>query len=1008
MKLSRNISLGLLLCLMANAVAEEPKKQGSHKLLDLSKNGSHKLTDPEKPEKKVIAQLAEKTRPNPEDEKKLLSKIRQLTFSGLRSGEGYFSADGKGMVFQSEREEDNPFYQIYYLDLEYGDLHRVSPGHGKTTCAWVHPTENKIMYASTQDDPQVLNKQKAELEFRASGKSRRYSWDYDEHYDIYQADMEGGNYKNLTNTKGYDAEGAYSPDGQHIVFASNRLAYTKPMSPEDAEIFAKDKSYMMDIYIMDADGENVKRLTDHAGYDGGPFFSADGKRICWRRFAPNGATAEIFSMNIDGSDKRQLTKLGVMSWAPYFHPSGEYLIFATNLHGFANFELYIVHASGKGQPQRVTFTEGFDGLPVFSPDGNQLSWTSKRGGDDKSQIFMANWNHKAALQLLANSAGDQDFERVPKPSTEHPHITAEELHNHIKYLASDELEGRYTATDGERLATAYAAKTLAAYGFKPAGDNNSYYQTFEFTAGVDLGVANSMVTHGNAPHAFKIDEDWRPLAFSKVGEIKPTGIVYAGYGLVVPAQGEQDEYDSYVHLDVKDKWVLVFRYLPENLEDKQRQHLNRSASLRYKAMLARERGAKGLLIVSGPNSKVRHELPKLRIDATLAGTSMAVIAITDDTAQKLLDPSGKNLKELQDSLDSGNMAMGFELKGPKLSATIDIVQEKKYGRNVLARLSSQYPDAPPLMIGAHIDHLGYGFHGKSLGTGEKAIHYGADDNASGVASVLEIAQAIAADMKSGKLKAKRDLIAALWSGEEIGLLGSNHYTNLTLKNESNTDQKRTLAAYINLDMVGRLDEKLVLQGIGSSPVWVDEIERRNVPVGLSITLQNDSYLPTDATPFYIKGIPILSAFTGAHKDYHTPRDTADKINVEGHYDITRLIHLISRSLIQREDLIAYQSMKRPENMEKRGMMRAYLGTIPDYAGGDTKGVLLSGVAKGGPAEKAGVKGGDIIIGLGGKKIENIYDYTYAIEAIKIDEETSIKIQRGDQVLNLKVTPGSRE
>jgi predicted metalloprotease with PDZ domain len=209
-------------------------------------------------------------------------------------------------------------------------------------------------------------------------------------------------------------------------------------------------------------------------------------------------------------------------------------------------------------------------------------------------------------------------------------------------------------------------------------------------------------------------------------------------------------------------------------------------------------------------------------------------------------------------------------------------------------------------------------------------------------------------------------------------------------------------------MVGRLEEKLVLQGIGSSPAWVDEIERRNVPVGLSIALQNDSYLPTDATPFYIKGIPILSAFTGAHKDYHTPRDTYDKINVEGHYDITRLMHLISRSLMQREDLIAYQSMKRPENMEKRGMMRAYLGTIPDYSGGDTKGVLLSGVAKGGPAEKAGVKDGDTIIGLGGKKIENIYDYTYAIEALKIDQETSIKVKRGDQEIELKVVPGSRE
>ncbi len=985
----------------------EKKAQGSHKLPNTKMQGSHKLPDPQ-PKRKVVAALAEAEKPNIENEKLLISKKRQLTFSGKRSGEGYFSADGKAMIFQSEREASNPFYQIYHLDLEYGDIHRITPGHGKTTCAWIHPIDDKVMFASTQDDPEIMQKQQKELDFRASGKSRRYSWDYDENYDIFESSTAGGSYKNLTNTKGYDAEGAYSPDGKHIVFASNRLAYSKELSARDKALFEKDKSYMMDIYIMNSDGTEVKQLTEHAGYDGGPFFSADGKRICWRRFAPNGATAEIYSMNLDGSDKQQLTRLGVMSWAPYFHPSGEYLIFATNLHGFANFELYLVHASGKGEPKRVTHCEGFDGLPVFSPDGKQLSWTSKRGSDRKSQIFLANWDHEAALKLIKEDSKDEYFERVPTPPTEHNSITSEELKYHIDYLASDELEGRYTATEGEKLATAYAAKALASYGFDPAGDNNSYYYHFEFTAGVDLGIANSIVLHGDKAKSFKVDTDWRPLAFSKVGEIDPTEIVFAGYGLVVPAQGDVEEYDSYVHLDVKDKWVMVFRYLPEDISDKQRQHLSRSASLRYKAMLARERGAKGLLIVSGPNSNVRNQLPRLSIDATLAGTSMAVLALTDETADSILKASNKSLQKLQDGLDQGQMSMGFQLKGPKLSATIDIQQEKKQGRNVIARFKSDYPDAAPLMIGAHIDHLGYGSHGKSLGVEKNTIHHGADDNASGVASCLEIAQAISSEIKSGRLKAKRDIIVALWSGEEIGLLGSNDYTNKLLPKKAEPGSPRKLAAYVNLDMVGRLEESLVLQGIGSSPTWVEEIEQRNVPVGLNITLQKDAYLPTDATPFYLKGIPILSAFTGAHKDYHTPRDTADKINTEGHYDITKLIFLISRSLMQREALIPYQSMKKPDSLKKRGMMRAYLGTIPDYSSGDTKGVLLSGVSKSGPADKAGVKGGDIIIGLGGKKIENIYDYTYAIETLKIGKENGIKIQRGDKVLNFKITPGSRE
>jgi len=973
---------------------------GSHKLPETSKQDSHPHS--------TAAVSAQTETTDPANEQLLLDKVRQLTFSGLRSGEGYFSADGKAMVFQSERQNDNPFYQIYHLDLENGDLHRVSNGLGKTTCAWMHPLEAKVMFSSTHEDPTSLAQQQAEFEVRASGNSKRYSWDYDEHYEIYEAPTQGGTYKNLTQTRGYDAEGSYSPDGTLIAFASNREAYSRKMTTAEQALFDKDPASMMDIYLMKSDGSEVRRLTSHIGYDGGPFFSADGQRICWRRFATNGATAEIYSMNLDGSDQEQLTQLGVMSWAPYFHPSGEYLIFATNKHGFANFELYLVAASGKGQPVRVTHTDGFDGLPVFSPDGKQLSWTSKRGSDKKSQIFLANWNHETALRLLKNTPHDSDFDLVPEPMNSHESITSEELQYHIEYLASDELEGRYTATVGEHLATAYAAKNLASYGFEPAGDEGSYYQHFEFTAGVDLGHANSLVLHNKTPHAFKVDQDWRPLAFSRVGEIGMSSVIFAGYGMVVPAQGDLPEYDSYVHLDVKDKWVMVFRYLPENLSEERRQHLMVSTSLRYKAMLARERGAKGLLVVSGPNSKVRNQLPTLNIDATLAGTSIAVVAIDDESAQLLLQNSQKNLKQLQDDLDDGQLGIGFELKHTQLSATIDIQQEKKLGRNVIARYRSNFPSAAPLVIGAHIDHLGYGSHGKSLATDEKAIHYGADDNASGVASILEMAQAIAAQMKSGKLSAKRDLIVGLWSGEEIGLLGSNHYVNSTMLDKADAAQQREFAAYINLDMVGRLEKNLVLQGIGSSAAWAQIIEQRNVPIGLNITLQQDAYLPTDATPFYLKGIPILSAFTGAHKDYHTPEDTADKINREGHYDITRLMHLIARSLLQEDTLIDIQSLKKPDSMETRGMMRAYLGTIPDYSSSNTVGVLLSGVSKGGPADKAGVQAGDIIIGLGIKKIENIYDYTYAIESLKIGQMSKIVVKRGEASVELPITPGSRE
>ncbi|MCA9036512.1 MAG: PD40 domain-containing protein, partial [Planctomycetaceae bacterium] len=291
-------------------------------------------------------------------ETQLLSGARQLTFDGRRAGEGYFSADGRQLVFQSEREPGNPFYQIYLMDMETGATERVSPGTGKTTCAWVHPNGKRVLFASTHEDPDALNEQKQELEFRESGKERRYSWDYDEFYEIYEYDLDTKQYIKLTEARGYDAEGSWSPDGSLIAFASNRSAWEDELSEEQQKLFAQDPAWANEIYIMSSDGTDLKRLTSSPGYDGGPFFSPDGKRICWRRFAENGATAEIMTMNIDGTDQRRLTNIKAMSWAPYYHPSGRYLIFTTNKHGFANFELYLVDADGAHEPVRVTYTAG--------------------------------------------------------------------------------------------------------------------------------------------------------------------------------------------------------------------------------------------------------------------------------------------------------------------------------------------------------------------------------------------------------------------------------------------------------------------------------------------------------------------------------------------------------------------------------------------------------------------------------------------------------------------------
>ncbi|MBM3772435.1 MAG: hypothetical protein FJW27_14355 [Acidimicrobiia bacterium] len=336
-------------------------------------------------------------------ERDFLSRVRRLTIEGKRAGEGYWAPDGKRLVFQSEREPGNPFYQIYVLDLANGEAKRISPGVGKTTCAFFRPNSDEILFASTHHDPKSKQYQEEELSFRASGKERRYSWDYDPEMDIYVASDKTGALRRLTTAKGYDAEASYSPDGQWIVLSSMRDAYNRTLTDKEHKQLETDPSYFAEIYIMKADGSGQKRLTTSPGYDGGPFFNHDGSRIVWRRFDENGLIANVWTMKPDGTDQRQITDFGSMSWAPYEHPSGQYILFASNKLGFENFEVFMVDSAGTKEPVRVTYSDGFDGLPVPSPDGRQLAWTSARSGGSAGQLFLAQWNHEKALDAIRNA-----------------------------------------------------------------------------------------------------------------------------------------------------------------------------------------------------------------------------------------------------------------------------------------------------------------------------------------------------------------------------------------------------------------------------------------------------------------------------------------------------------------------------------------------------------------------------------------------------------------------------
>jgi Zn-dependent M28 family amino/carboxypeptidase len=307
------------------------------------------------------------------------------------------------------------------------------------------------------------------------------------------------------------------------------------------------------------------------------------------------------------------------------------------------------------------------------------------------------------------------------------------------------------------------------------------------------------------------------------------------------------------------------------------------------------------------------------------------------------------------------------------------------------------------MVGAHYDHLGRGETGAMNRKGEEGlIHPGADDNASGVATVLELAGTLAAERTRNPAAFPRGLLFVAWGGEEIGTIGSSWFADHPLLPLTN------VIAYVNFDMVGRLrDNKLTLQGIGSSPDWTKLIEKRNVAAGFSLTLQEDPYLPTDTTPLYPKGVPVLAFFTGGHDDYHRPTDRPDSLNYDGTARIAGLARGIVADLEKTPRPAYAQVTNTAAAAGARETLRAYVGTIPDYAA-EVQGVKLSGVRAGGPADRAGVKGGDVIVEFNGVKIANIYDYTYALDAVKIGRPATVVVLRDNQRLTLTLTPEARK
>ncbi|MBP7777802.1 MAG: M20/M25/M40 family metallo-hydrolase [Acidobacteria bacterium] len=597
-----------------------------------------------------------------------------------------------------------------------------------------------------------------------------------------------------------------------------------------------------------------------------------------------------------------------------------------------------------------------------------------------------------AAALLALAAATLAYGQTAAPA-------ASKTRADVMVLASDRLAGRQAGSEGATLAAEHLAAELKKMGAQPLPGHKDFRLPFSFTAGVKDGGTTLSVASASFARAV----DVQALSFSDNGEASGD-VVFAGYGLVVP-ESQNFGYDSYATLDVKDKVVVVFRYFPEDADQKTRQILSRYADLRYKAMQARQRGARALIVVTGPRSPNGGETIPMSFDTALAGSGIVAASVSGTVAQALFAGiTDKTLEQIQQGFDAGNPhTAGFALPGVTVTVKTAVVREKQEGFNVVGYLPATSPVALPkpwVALGAHYDHLGRGSHGNSLATKDDAgkIHYGADDNASGTAAVLAAGRELAK-----KTVRSRHVMLGFWSAEEIGLIGSNAFvTTPPVPNDQ-------LAAYFNFDMVGRMqDNKLTVQAVGSSPGWKGLIERANVAAGFELVLQDDPYQPTDVASFNQASVPSLAFFTGTHVDYHKPSDTADKINYQ---DLDRVVDfavaLASRVGDEPEALAFAKVEQAQQSGGGRAGVRIFTGTIPDYAT-DVKGLLLGGVIGGGPAEQAGLQKGDVIVQIGEQTIANIYDYTYALEALKVNVAVPLVYMRGAERRQTTLTPAARK
>ena len=555
-------------------------------------------------------------------------------------------------------------------------------------------------------------------------------------------------------------------------------------------------------------------------------------------------------------------------------------------------------------------------------------------------------------------------------------ITANELLNHIRYLSSDSLKGRMTGSTGDSLAAEYIKKELVSYGLLPlTGDG---FQRFRVTEKTVAGKDNYFSVNGTD---ISKDKDFTPVSFSENGSVE-SEVVFAGYGFSI--NNDSVKWNDYAGINVRNKWVLILRADPE--PDNSLSKFVTFSSDRDKAMIAKDLGASGVLLVSGKAFDKDDNFEALNKGEFSVG--IPVFRIKRTVANAILSGSKTGINDLENKLNSEKKPFSFVI-GSTVKAKSEILQYKVNTRNVVMLLPGEDPKLKDeyLIMGAHFDHLGMGGPGSSSRAPDTvAVHHGANDNASGVAMIIEMAGKFAGTKGSHK----RSIIFVAFTGEEIGMYGSKYFTDNPGIDLSKVD------IMLNFDMVGRLEKtkELQIMGVGTAN-GLKELAQADCDTSiLKLSFSEAGYGPSDHSAFYAKNIPVLFFMTGVPLDYHTPSDTYDKINYKGMVKVSDLAFKMASTLACDTARLVFKEAG--PKIETRGYLRkkgVTLGIMPDVTGSIRNGLKAELVTPGKPAALGGMKKGDIITSIDNKPVNNINDYMYRLNQLKKGQTISVEVRR---------------